>query len=96
MPRLEDQHSIAGRQCVDECGFRRASPRSWKDDDRTPRLEDFLQAFKDFSGQRCELRAAVVDHRLIHGPQDTIWNVGWTGNLKKVAACMVHDPESLL
>ena len=96
MTRFENQDAIARRQRVDECRLGRPRPGRRKDDHGTGSLEDALQPLQNFGRQRGEFRAAVVDDRLIHGPKDAIWNIGRAGDLQKVTACVIHDPESLL
>jgi hypothetical protein len=37
----------------------------------------------------------MIDDRLVHRAKDAVGNVGWTGNLEEVAACVQHDSLSL-
>jgi hypothetical protein len=53
-------------------------------------LEDAAQALENFRAQFRELRTAMVDDRMIHGPEHAIRDIGWTRDLEKVAACMNH------
>src|SRR5258707_1386047 len=90
MACLKQQHAIAWRESVDNCRFPGSRPRSWKHNNWTGRLEDLAHTFENFRAQACELGAAMVNDRMIHGPKHAIRNVRWTGDLEEVAACMNH------
>jgi hypothetical protein len=51
-----------------------------------PRPEDALQTLETLHDEPFERRAAVVDDRLRHRPDDAIGDEGGTGNLEERAA----------
>ena len=54
-------------------------------------LKDRAEAFENLLGQFREFGAAVVDHRLVDGPQNAVGNVGRTRDLEKVATGVNHN-----
>ena len=70
-------------------------PGRGKDDDRTAGLEDRAQASSTSTRQRGELRPAVIDDRMVHGPQHPVGNVGRPWDLEKMPTRTVHRPVSL-
>jgi hypothetical protein len=54
------------------------------------RLEHFAQSREDRQPEFGKFGPAVIDHRLIHCPQNSVGDVRWTWNLKKMTACMNH------
>ena len=63
-----------------------AGARCRIDDDRMPGLEDLRDALEHPQAERAELRAAVVDRRQAHRPQDAVGHRGRPGDLQEVAA----------
>ncbi len=94
MSGLEHQHAVIRRKRVHNRCFPRARTRSWIHHHRAFGLEDRTQPFQHFAPQLGELRAAMVDHRAVHGPQDLVRDVGGPGNLEKMTACVDHGLRS--
>jgi hypothetical protein len=49
-------------------------------------LKDALDVLQDLHAQCGKLRAAVVERRVVDGAQDSVRDVGGTGDLEKMAA----------
>ena len=81
---LDDQHLVAGREQVDECGFPGAVTGGGIAEDGLLGLEDPLQAGEAFFGNGLELRAGEIDRPAVHRPQNAVRDIGRTGILKKM------------
>src|SRR5260370_8154004 len=90
MACLKQQHEIAWRESVDNRRFPGSSARSWIHHNWTSRLEDLAHTFEYFRAQACELVAAMVNDRMIRGPERPIGTIRCTANLAKVSASLTH------
>src|SRR6267143_1959571 len=89
--RLEHEHFVARLERVDDGGLPRAGAGRREDDHRPLRAEDRPETLGDLRREARELRAAVVDRGPIDRTQDSIGDVGRSGDLEEVpAALAVH------
>ena len=96
---LENDHPIARGERIDEGRLARSRPGRGIYDDVTFGLKNIAQAAQDLQAEFGEFGSPVIDHRLIHCPQDAVRNVGRSRNLKKMTACVNHfilDQSNLL
>ena len=92
---VEGQHAVPGGEGVDQRRLPRAGGRGGEDEDGAVGLEDGLEVLEDCQSELGELRAAVVDHRSVHGAPDPLGYVGGAGELEEVpaAACGHSRPR---
>ena len=83
---LEHQDLVAGGEHIDESRFPRAGARGREQEDVALGLEDGLDARQHAQAQLLEFRAAVIEHRLVHRPQDAIGHRRGAGNLQEMAS----------
>jgi len=81
---LDHQHAVAGRQRIDQRRFPGAGAGRGIDDDRIGGLENGLDAVEAALGELGEFRAAMVDDRRIHRPQDAVGQRGRPWDLQEV------------
>ncbi len=81
MSCFKQEHAIARGQSINEGRFPSAGPRSWIHDNGTGGLEDFAHAVENFRAETREFSAAMVNDRIIHGPQYAIRDICGTGYL---------------
>ena len=75
-----DDHLITGRNEVRDRGLQASSPGRGQQEEVVGSLEDSLRARGDLGKNRCELRAAVIDHRPVHAAHDALGQRSWSGN----------------
>ena len=89
--RLEHEHFVARLERIDDGGLPRAGAGRREDDHRPLGAEDRPETFGDLRHEARELRTAVIDRRPIHRPQDSIGDIGRSGDLEEVTAALeVH------
>src|ERR1700758_2218808 len=67
-------------------------PRRRIGEDRLVGLEHPFQAGKAFFGNLFEPRAGEIDRAAIHGPQNAVGDIGWSGILIKVVSATERHP----
>jgi hypothetical protein len=82
---LDHDDPVAGRERVDERGFPGARARGGVDHHRLLGLEDLADVAQHLQAELLELRAAMVDGRLVDRAQHAVGDVGRTGNLQEMA-----------
>ena len=80
------QHMVARAQRVDQGGLPCAGARCRVNDDRLRGLEDFFDVCQHLQAQHTELRAAMVNGWIAHGPQNAVWHRRWARDLQKMSA----------
>ncbi len=83
---LEGEHAVTRRERVHQGGFPGAGARGGEDRDRARRAEDPLHPGDNGDGERGEIGAAMIDHRLVDGAQDAVGHIARPGNLQKMPA----------
>ena len=89
MAGLDHQHALA---LVDQVGKRRfpgAGARRRIDDHRRVGLENRFHAVEAFPAELGKGRAAMVDGRMIHRPQDSVRNICRSGDLQEMPAGLI-------
>ena len=87
LAETRSQHLVPGAQAVRQCRFPAAGAGRWKQDGCAGcGLEYRLQSGEAGAGQLGKERGAVVLHRNRHGAQDTVGDVGGSGNEQEIAA----------
>ena len=80
------QHMVTSAQRVDQCRLPCTGARGRVNDDRLLGLKDFFDVCQHLQAQHTELRAAMVNGWVAHGPQNAVWHRRWAGNLQKMSA----------
>src|SRR5262245_55811199 len=83
---LEHQHAVARRKRVAQRGFPRAGTGGRPHEYRSARLEDELQVVEHLTGKPTEIRAAMIQRRVVDRPQYAVGNVRRTRYLQEMAA----------
>ena len=86
VPGLEHQDLVAGGEHIDESRFPRARAGGREQEDMALGLEDGLDARQHAQAQLLEFRAAVIEHRLVHCPQDAVGHRRRAGNLQEMTS----------
>ena len=88
MAGFRHQDPIAGGKSVHQRRFPGAGTGRGIDHHGALGLKDPLDAVEDGGAQPAEIGAAMVDGRMVYRPQDTVGDVGRTGDLKEVTSAV--------